>query len=169
MKTSPLVLKVDNYSPSNKKEILRFLNEIRICEPHDLIECGGVSSYCKNGHLDTQYQFIFSEITNFVLDLFDGNYTASNVWSNICPPGSYVKPHNHYYDEYPNAIAGVYYIQKPKDSGNLIIESEEIIVNENDLIFFEDTKTHWTQPNKSKENRIVISFNLNPKDLNIIE
>lgn len=162
-----LILKVENYSPSNKKEILRFITEMQICESHELIQCGGVSSYYKSGHLDTQYQFIFSEITDFVLGLFDNKYTASNVWVNICPPGSYVKPHNHYYDEYPNAVAGVYYIRKPKDSGNLIIENEEIEIEENDLVFFKDTKTHWTQPNCSKENRIVVSFNLNPKHLNI--
>lgn len=140
--------------------MLDYLITMPLYESHDLLEHGGISSYYK-GSLHEKHQHIFSELSKFILNSLYNNYDMSNMWANTCPPGSYVKPHNHYNPDFPNALVGVYYIKKPIDSGNLMIEDEEIYVDEDDILFFEDTKMHWTQPNNSNENRIIISFNLN--------
>ena len=60
----------------------------------------------------------------------------------------------------PNSLVGVYYLRKPTNSGNLIIEGEMIDIQEDDIIFFNDKDIHWTQKNKSNEDRITISFNM---------
>ena len=41
-----------------------------------------------------------------------------------------------------------------------IIEGEVIDIQEDDVIFFNDKDIHWTQKNKSNEDRITISFNM---------
>ena len=61
----------------------------------------------------------------------------------------------------PNTLVGVYYLNKPVNSGNLIIEGNEIQINEDDLIFFNDVDMHWSQENKSMQDRVAISFNMN--------
>ena len=58
-----------------------------------------------------------------------------DMWANINPPGTNVRPHNHYSPNHPNSLVGVYYLRKPTNSGNLIIEGEMIDIQEDDIIF----------------------------------
>ena len=83
-----------------------------------------------------------------------------DMWANVNPPGTNVRPHNHYSPNHPNSLVGVYYLRKPTNSGNLIIEGEMIDIQEDDIIFFNDKDIHWTQKNKSNEDRVTISFNM---------
>ena len=83
-----------------------------------------------------------------------------DMWANVNPPGTNVRPHNHYSPNHPKSLVGVYYLRKPTNSGILIIEGEMIDIQEDDIIFFNDKDIHWTQKNKSNEDRITISFNM---------
>jgi hypothetical protein len=131
-----------------------------IFSSHSILENEGVSTFENYGKLHTQYPKIFGEFCNFLLSSLDGDYSIMDMWANICPLESFVKPHHHYNTLYPRALAGVYYLQKPNNSGNLVIENEEIEIAENDLVLFEGKKLHWTLPNKFDGDRIALSFNL---------
>ena len=57
--------------------------------------------------------------------------------------------------------SGIVYLQfdKTKHTGT-IFESGALDVNEGDICFFPSYLSHWTIPNSSESERIVISFNL---------
>ena len=81
-------------------------------------------------------------------------------WININRPGSYNDSHIH-----PSSIlSGVFYVSTPKDCGNLVFEfdngDDEMAPIENNLILFPASLSHRVHTNKSKENRISISFNI---------
>ena len=103
-----------------------------------------------------------------------------NMWININPKGGYNVVHVH-----PNSFfSGVFYVQTPKDCGNIILRHpcshtendwkdefwnklsfETSTLNylnakENMLYIFPSWLEHYVQVNKSKKDRISISFNL---------
>jgi len=103
----------------------------------------------------------------------------SGMWAVINKPQSRNALHNHPF----NYLSGVFYLQIPTDSGALVFHDPrpqaEVISppkkpNEsihtsnrvswapkpNDLIFFPSWLNHEVEINNSKEDRIVISFNL---------
>ena len=58
---------------------------------------------------------------------------------------------------------GVYYFNKEKDSGNLIIEKEKIEIKEDDFLIFDSKLNHYSEPNENKKERIVFSINMGYK------
>ena len=138
----------------NIKNFLKDHHEILYSE-HPLLS-GGVSTYSRAAHLFRDK--FFEDFSNKLVSLT--NKVPIEMWSNIGYPGTYVKPHNHYSEKYSDSISGVYYLQKPKNSGNLVIEGDVIDVTTGDLVIFKDTEMHWTEKNNSEEDRVVISFNL---------
>lgn len=154
--------KICGYKPSNKDSILEFVFSSKLFSAHESVGNGGISTFQKYGTLHKQYPEIFGEFSRFLLKSLDGKYSIMDMWMNIYPKGSFVKAHHHYNYNYPGALAGVYYFKKPENSGNLVIEKEEIPVKENDLVLFSSKKMHWTKPNESDEYRIILSFNLIP-------
>jgi len=155
-----LYKRITGYQPSNKDDILGLITRSSIFNSHSVLENEGVSTFEKYGKLHTQYPKIFDEFCKFLLSGLGGGYSIMDMWANICPLNSFVKPHHHYNALYPNALAGVYYLKKPDNSGSLVIENEEIEIAENDLVLFEGKKLHWTHPNKFDGDRIALSFNL---------
>ena len=122
---------------------------------HDLVV--GIT-YELYGKLFEQFD-VFSELSKSIIEKV--NMPFMDMWANVNPPGTNVRPHNHFSEQYPNSVVGVYYLSKPKDSGNLIIEGTEVEINEDDLIFFDDVDMHWSQKNESNQYRFAISFNMN--------
>lgn len=101
------------------------------------------------------------------------------MWSNITPPGGNGDSHAHN----PNPIAGVFYINATPEMGNLCIENPleavlgrmpwaslgdmncksldlEIPVESGKLVMFPGWIRHKTLINVSKEDRLIISFNV---------
>ena len=101
-----------------------------------------------------------------------------NSWVNVNPTGAYNAAHTH-----PrNFISGCYYLQTPKDCGNIVFYSplreKEMIdasykgfstITANNLIYpavagrvylFPSWLQHGVQTNKSSEDRISMSFNV---------
>ena len=153
--------KITGYKPSNTGEIFDFFDYPELFSAHSSLENGGLSSWTNNGQLNKQYPEIFGELCDFLLRSFGEKYSIMDMWVNITPPDSYIKPHHHLNSEFPNSFAGVYYLKKPKNSGNLFIEGNEIQIEEYDLVVFQGKRMHWTAPNKSLNNRIALSFNTN--------
>ncbi len=99
-----------------------------------------------------------------------------NYWMNVNSYGSFNRPHYH-----PHCVlSGVYYVNVPKNSGNICFEQfvdvgsiyEDIFINnnynsslwyykptENMCLIFPSYLKHYVEPNLNKEERISISFN----------
>ena len=146
-----------NFKVSNQRDVFNFFQNPLIFGPHQLLTGNALSTYHKEGKLFKHYD-VLKELSNAISEQV--NLPFMDMWANLNPPGTYVKRHNHYSENHPNSLVGVYYLHKPENSGNLIIEDHEIDVQQNDLIFFKDTEYHWTLENKSLKNRITISFNM---------
>ena len=102
-------------------------------------------------HEDNLFYPILKKIEN----KFPYKIQIKEMWGNINYPGSKTTLHNH--AERTNA--GVVYLKKPKNSGNIIIDGKVIEVKENDILIFDATQMHMTEINKSKFSRIILSFN----------
>jgi uncharacterized protein (TIGR02466 family) len=131
---------------------------------------------------DPTFNFFFDEISNLITEFFaklgyDGDWQFENSWSNVYPKGAFVPLHDHRGMHW----SGVYYVQADTDCGDIIFvdPKEYALSNEpentmyrgnNDfrieplpgkLILFPGYLKHETMPNKSNNDRIIISFNIN--------
>jgi uncharacterized protein (TIGR02466 family) len=112
------------------------------------------------------------------------NLYFDNIWININKKGDCNVPHIHA----NSFISGVYYVDSNIDSGNIVFEnpcqSFDYFINNielkkgngynlkgvfyhpenNKLILFPSYLIHYVQPNKSLNDRISLSFNLNIKN-----
>lgn len=117
---------------------------------------------------------VFANLLNFDIQKYPLKLTDS--WLNIHGPGNSQEPHVHQ----NNFISGVYYVKKPKDSGDLVIHSPykfqmmqapnkgvnqytvriiPITSEAGVLVLFQSFTEHSVQANKSNADRISISFN----------
>ena len=111
---------------------------------------------------------------------FEGsfNLTFSNIWVNISPEGSFQETHKHLTYLEKNIFSGVLYIDVTKDSGDLslinpiedklhfLLPSSKIparisITPKNKkVILFPSWMEHCVGQNKSQQNRISVSWNV---------
>ena len=111
---------------------------------------------------------------------FEGSFNLkfSNVWVNISPKGSFQESHKHsnYFEK--NIFSGVFYVDVTKDSGNLFlvnpIEDQllfllptpkisprvSIIPQNRKIICFPSWMEHYVGINKSHQDRISVSWNI---------
>ena len=88
-------------------------------------------------------------------------YKKNEFWFNASLPGESTGAHNHNGKAF---ISGVYYLQVPKKSGNVIFihenkEELEIPAKPGKLIFFPAGLDHYVKGNKGSGKRISMSFN----------
>ena len=88
-------------------------------------------------------------------------YEKNEFWFNSALPGESTGAHNH---NGKAIISGVYYLQVPNKSGNVIFIHEnkdklEITAKAEKLIFFPPELDHFVQENMGSETRISLSFN----------
>ena len=88
-------------------------------------------------------------------------YEKNEFWFNSALPGESTGVHNH---NGKAIISGVYYLQVPEKSGNIIFihenkEKLEITAKPGKLIFFPAELDHYVQENEGTEKRISMSFN----------
>jgi uncharacterized protein (TIGR02466 family) len=125
-------------------------------------------------------QFIYKLANGLIRSVYTGDdqVVFTGMWTNVYPPGAFVPQHLH-----PNCLlSGVYYAKAPKDCGNLIFQdpayiakvmhnrgagryptlAEKYMVDVRDglMVIFPSWLPHSTQPNKSGEDRIIVSFNV---------
>jgi len=150
---------------------------------------GGLCSYNVCNNLSERIEifdlldFVKTEVKLFwkELNYIEDDQSKLQSWANIYPPGSYIDAHNHS----PVSLTACFYLQKPENSGNIIFENplttilkhqptnalldldnydslfdREIQIKEGELIIFPGWLTHKTSVNNSKENRIIIGFNV---------
>lgn len=105
------------------------------------------------------------------------------MWANFYPNSSYIERHDHS----PMPVVGSFYLKKPPESGNLCFENpqevllkhqplekiyrlersnydsmldHEVEVYEGDLVLFPGYLKHYTQPNQSNQDRVIIGVML---------
>ena len=88
-------------------------------------------------------------------------YEKNEFWFNSALPGESTAVHNH---NGKAVISGVYYLQVPEKSGNVIFihenkEELEIPAKPGKLIFFPAGLDHYVKENKGSGKRISMSFN----------
>jgi len=146
------------YDITNKPNKLSMFIEGGSCSYHNVDEEGkNINAWPELEHLIT---FIRSNLDTFAeLINVPKDFEFQAMWANRYPPGTCVMKHNHTYlggDKY--LISALLYIQKPFNSGNLVVENEEIDIEEGDVVFFESFRDHWSIPNESNEDRLLIGM-----------
>jgi len=158
-----------NYKLNNKNKIKKQLDLI-LFENHNLIDFDkGNSTFNFKIPIHITYP-IFQPIVDTFLGMAGEDYYVIDFWANKYKNKGYVKSHNHYpsgpdifFNEKAEQIklkTGVYYFNKPKNSGNLIIEDRIIDVKEDDFIMFNSILNHSSEPNESNLERIIFSINM---------
>ena len=102
----------------------------------------------------------------------------ANMWVTIYPAGAYVPEHTHAKAD----VSGVFYVKAAGDCGDLVFRDPSWVAktacnngestfpiegtrqrfkpSTGDLLLFPSWLPHYTEPNNTKEDRIIISFNL---------
>jgi len=85
----------------------------------------------------------------------------TGYWFNDMPPLSVTIPHTH--DDDDELLSGVFYINVPENSGNLILtaskKTKTIIPQEGQLILFKADCLHEVSTNNSQQHRLSIGIN----------
>ena len=145
-------------------------------------------------HSHNEYHFHENYLNDFIVKILskyfaDGSifvnkleFRLTGLWMNINPPGSSNKAHMH-----PGShLSGVFWVQLPKDSGEIVFQNsfsferfnemmkyndkfkEDNALYQNYTLFpgsgamvlFPSSVYHYVEPNKSNEDRVSISFNV---------
>lgn len=92
----------------------------------------------------------------------DTTSLSMGFWFNIMQPGEKTSLHSH--DDFDELLSGVYYLQVPADSGDLIIhldnKQKQITPQPGLLLFFSPALAHEVTENHSDRARISLAFNL---------
>ena len=156
------MVKKDSFKHSNSELILKYVLGNIVFKKHDLV-INGVSSYDSLVDYD-QFNKLFTPYADKFCSMAGEGFNIIDFWINIVEPGGYTKTHNHIslIKELKNVPqkTGVFYLQKPRQSGNLHIEDNLIKVKKNDILVFDPWLNHGTEKNKSKKQRIIFSVNM---------
>ena len=160
-----MVVNHENIKLSNKDKILEVINEktnfpmVNELMKHNLVE-NGLSTY----DFDLGTIEAFTPITETFKKLSGDKYEVVDFWFNKYDKEGFVKPHNHQpVGSNINWLSGVYYFSKQPNSGNIVINDNEINILEDDFILFDAKDMHYSKPNKEDNQRIIFSINLREK------
>ena len=124
-------------------------------------------------------KYVFDAIKNLGWKLEPNRVICTEMWAIINKKNDFNTIHTH-----PNSyLSAAYYVKAPKNCGEFTIENPHSIsrhsypalekktefnvkvqrleIEEGDLLLFPSYLPHGVQENRSKEDRIVISFNIN--------
>ena len=137
-------------------------------------------------HLEEPFKWFATTVGKTAFDIIDKlNYNVEQIeitgmWGNILQPGETHPPHTHS----NNFLSGVFYLESdaetgiifldPRPAADVLVPRKKTKTNENSnllsyiskqnrLIIFPSWLVHWVPINKSKRDRISISFNIQIK------
>lgn len=137
-----------------------------------------------NLHKDENLKPVVDYINSCAQEFWkDNNYTKNvipgitQMWAILTKPGGFTPPHTH--NPYP--ISGSFYVDAPENAGGLYLDnplepllgkmpyemqwgptlmfSELVDVEDGSIIMFPGWVKHYSQPNLSNKERVVIAFN----------
>lgn len=93
-----------------------------------------------------------------------GEKLRSGFWINDMGPNETTTEHDH--DDYDEMLSGVYYVQVPQDSGELVVVDKYsrtfVTPQAGMFVFFAPDVLHSVSVNRSGERRISIGMNFGP-------
>ena len=128
----------------------------------------------------------YSEISKYVINVFEkygwvydsSKVTCTSMWAIINKKGNFNIEHSHS----NNYLSAAYYVKAPKNCGDFKVSNPSIInrniypksiqatelnsntanikINEGDLLIFPAYLPHSVEQNKTDEDRVIISFNI---------
>ena len=145
----------------------------------------GVTSYnsevlLENPEWREAIDFIYDFASTMIRSVYDGTDkpTLLSLWTTIYPPGGYIPEHTHS----NSLMSGVFYVKAPENCGNIVFKDISCVaktmcvnnvrsfptvdttwtepVEAGKMIVFPSWLPHLTLPNKSNEDRIILSFNI---------
>jgi uncharacterized protein (TIGR02466 family) len=182
-KTSIFQTKINNIS--YKKYFLNILKNLKKnnSKSMGISNIGGFQSYSSNeiNNKEVLDNIILNPTKDFIKNLNptkEIKFKLQSYWINSNKENDYNLLHNHY----GSNISGVYYIKVPKLSGRLVFQNGDSSklkdnnfeyfnnpnfycrffcnVEEGDLYLFSADTIHYVEPNRSKEERISVAFNI---------
>jgi len=89
-------------------------------------------------------------------------------WLNAQGPGQSTSEHTH--DELDELLSGVYYLEVPEGSGDIILQEGRLSMRVRPqagmFLFFPPSLNHWVETNRSGEMRLSLAFNFGPMERN---
>jgi uncharacterized protein (TIGR02466 family) len=167
---------------NNKKYKNFFLKKLKSCKNFNKISnVGGLQTQSYDNPPDEILKEIFLnpayKFTEQLNPIKKIKLKLLNFWINSNRENNYNLLHCH-----KGFLSGVYYVQVPEKSGNLIFQNGDLIkmtnaydayfnnpnfwssyimpVQEGEIYLFTSTTLHYVEPNQSKKNRISVAFNL---------
>ena len=110
---------------------------------------------------------VLEQAESYALSLLDKNdlRLRSGFWINDMGPNEVTTEHDH--DDYDEMLSGVYYVQVPQNSGELVIvdlHSRTLVTPQAGMfVFFAPSVLHSVSINRSGERRISIGMNFGPQ------
>lgn len=129
-----------------------------------------------------EFNFFYDHISKLIDDFFvhlgyKGNWHFTNSWASVYPRGAFIPLHDHK----PVQWSGVYYVNAPKNCGDIrFVDPKEyalqnepegmegrgfwkhvVIPNSGLMLMFPGYLKHESMPSETDEDRIIISFNIN--------
>ena len=182
------VSRLDNVSKINK-DLLKFIYELKKKDPIGIQKSnmlGWHSNFIDIAKSQPHMNFfkkITPNIERVVRDLCwntaTNEYKITATWAIINPPNACNQSHIHS----NNLISAAYYVKFPKNGGRFVAEDPREValyyhancdevnsLNEQNVIIepqtgllamFPSYLKHWVEPNLSKKERVIISFNIN--------
>lgn len=107
-------------------------------------------------------QVVLEEAKKFASEILSLNEPLkSGFWFNLMEPGQVTQEHTH--DDDDECLSGVYYIDTPENSGDLLIKTptETITISpqSGQFIFFPPNIPHQVTENKSNASRLSVGMN----------
>lgn len=110
---------------------------------------------------------VLEQAESYATSLLDksAQQLRSGFWINDMGPNEVTTEHDH--DDYDEMLSGVYYVQVPQDSGELVIvdqHSRTLVAPQAGMfVFFAPSVLHSVSVNRSVERRISIGMNFGPQ------
>lgn len=149
----------------------------------------GVTSFQSGSLLDNpEWKDIMSFIYDFAKTMVGSVNSAASIpalinsWVTIYPPGTYVPEHIHS----NSMLSGIFYANVPENAGNLIFKDPSAVaktmyirhyldfptvptvythvVEAGQMVIFPSWLPHMTEVNRSQDDRIMVSFNIDMRD-----
>lgn len=112
-------------------------------------------------------ELVLEQAENYASNLLEkpAQQLRSGFWINDMGPNEVTTEHDH--DDYDEMLSGVYYVQVPQDSGELVIvdqHSRTLLTPQAGMfVFFAPSVLHSVSINRSGERRISIGMNFGPQ------
>jgi uncharacterized RmlC-like cupin family protein len=111
-----------------------------------------------------ELEILLSKACEIAVTITGASKIKAGCWFNAMPPGAVTTRHSH--DDDDELLSGVYYVQVPPDSGDLILYDDEpptrITPVAGQMIFFPPDIDHEVTRNNSSEDRLSIGMNFGP-------